>query len=98
MRGHMWLNKVASVLMALVFGQLCSALPPRCLYGHTDRNNTNIKHRSSSAQPCFAAVYLDGGKKGNLGFHCKKIINYQNYHQKIIIIGDIIDYFMSQAF
>ena len=42
------------VLFLLVSGQLWSA--PRFLSGHTDRNNTKIKHRASSALPCFAAL------------------------------------------
>ena len=45
------------VLFLLVSGQLCSA--PRCLSGHTNRNNTNIKHRS--ARPSFTAACLDAG-------------------------------------
>ena len=37
--------------------QLCPA--PRYLSGHSNRNNTDIKHRASSAQPCFTAVCLE---------------------------------------
>ena len=47
--------ELARYLMLVLFlldpALLCPA--PRYLSGHTNRNNTNIKHRSGSAQPCF---------------------------------------------
>ena len=40
------------VLFLLVSGRLCVCTAPRYESGHTDRNNTNINHRASSAPLC----------------------------------------------
>ena len=46
------------VSWALVSGTALLSPAPRYLSGHTNRNNTNIKHRNSSVQPRFTAVCL----------------------------------------